>query len=45
MLPIMRGIEDQFSLIQTKVVDGTCEVRHVPGLDFEAALEEGVEVR
>jgi len=36
---------DQFSLLQTSNAGGKCEVRHVSGTDFEAALQEGVEVR
>lgn len=45
LLPVIKGKEKDFCLLQAQNKNGDCGVRYVQGIDFEAALEEGVEVR
>ncbi|OLE51059.1 MAG: hypothetical protein AUG51_25165 [Acidobacteria bacterium 13_1_20CM_3_53_8] len=45
ILPAIKGHEEDFCLLRTKMENGKCIVRRIEGADFEAAIEEGVEVR
>jgi predicted ATPase len=45
LLPMMESKERDFCLLQTGNQNGRSAMRYVQGADFEAALEEGVEVR
>jgi hypothetical protein len=45
LLPAMKTKEKDFCLLQATNKDDLCGMRYVQGADFEAALEEGVEVR
>lgn len=45
MLPVLKGNEEDFSLIKTRFENGVCTVKHTPGAFLEASLEEDVEIR
>lgn len=45
LLPVIRNHEDQFCLLRIRYKDGNSVVRQIEGSSFEAALEQGMEVR
>lgn len=45
LIPAMKGMEDEFSLLRSERTDGSCTVAQIQGKFLEAAIEQGVEVR